>query len=66
MEYVNLDDDRERHWRMAFEDNDGGVDYTKAFLYDKRWDVYVNEKENLLKDGYLVKVVGHDKKKVIW
>ena len=26
MEYVNLDDDRERHWRMVFEDNDGGVE----------------------------------------
>ena len=51
MKYVNLDDDRERHWRMAFEDNDGGVDYTKAFLYDKRWDVYVNEKEIYLRMG---------------
>ena len=24
MDYVNLDDKRERHWRMVFEDNDGG------------------------------------------
>ena len=44
MEDVNLDDERERHWRMVFEDNDGGMDYEKALLHAKRWDVYVNEK----------------------
>ena len=26
MDNVNLDDERERHWRMVLEDNDGGVD----------------------------------------
>ena len=25
MDDANLDDERERHWRMVFEDNDGGV-----------------------------------------
>ena len=39
---VNLDNERERHWRMVFEDNDGGVDYAKALLHAKMWDVYVN------------------------
>ena len=23
---VNIDDKRERHWRIVFEDNEGGVD----------------------------------------
>ena len=66
MEDINLDDERELHWRMVFEDNDGGVDDAKELLHDKRWDIYVNEKENLVKGVYLVEVVGHDKKKVIW
>ena len=48
------------------EDNDGGVDDAKALLHAKRWDIYVNEKEKLVKGGYSVEVVGHDKKKVIW
>ena len=66
MDDVNLDDERERHCRMVFEDNDGGVDDAKALLHAKRWDVYVNEKENLVKGGYFVEVVGHDGKKVVW
>ena len=57
---------RERHCRMLFEDNDGGVDDAKALLHAKRWDVYVNEREKLVKGGYLVEVVSHDGKKVIW
>ena len=52
MDYVNLDNKRERHWRMVFEDNDGGVDDPKSLLHAKKWDVYVNEKENLVKGGY--------------
>ena len=43
MEYVKLDDERERHWRMASEDNYGGVDDAQALLHAKRWDIYVNE-----------------------
>ena len=43
MEDINLDDERGRHWRMVFEDNDGGVDYAKALLHAKGWYVYVNE-----------------------
>ena len=43
MENISLDDERERHCRMLFEDNDGGVDDAKAFLHAKRWDIYVNE-----------------------
>ena len=66
MEDANLDDDRERHWRMVFEDNDGGVDDKNALLHAKGWDLYVNEREKLVKGGYLVEFVGHDKRKVIW
>ena len=25
MDDANLDDERERHWRMVFEDNEGGL-----------------------------------------
>ena len=44
MEDVKLDYERERHWRMVFEDNDGGVDYKKVLLHSKRWYIYMNEK----------------------
>ena len=36
---VNIDDERDRHWRMVFEDNDGGVDDNKTLLHANRWDV---------------------------
>ena len=62
MEEVRLDDEWEHHWRMVLEDNYGVVDNEKALLHAKRWDVYVNEKENQVKGGYLVEVVGHDEK----
>ena len=42
MEYVNLDDERECHWRMVFKDNDEGVEDAKTLLHAKRWDLYVN------------------------
>ena len=51
---------------MVFEDNDGGVDDKKALLHANRWDVYINEKQKLIKGGYSVEVVGHDGKKVLW
>ena len=42
MEDVKLDYEKECHWIMFFEDNDGGVDGKKALLHAKRWDVYVD------------------------
>ena len=42
MEYVKLDDKKDRKWRIVFEDNDGGVDDKKSILHAKRWDVYMN------------------------
>ena len=62
---INIDDKRERHWRNVFEENEGGVD-EKALLHAKRWDLYLYEKDKLVKGKYLVEVVGHDNKKVIW
>ena len=38
----------------------------KALLHAKRWDLYLNEKEKLVKGKYSVEVVGHDKKRVLW
>ena len=66
MEDVKLDDERERDWRVVFEENYGRVDYKKALIHAKRWDVYVDEKENLIKVGYFVEVVGSDRRKVHW
>ena len=51
---------------MVLEENDGGVDNAKAFLHAKGWDIYMNEKEKIVKGGYLVEVVDHDKKKFLW
>ena len=65
MDDVNIDDKRERHWRIFFEGNEGGVD-EKALLHAKRWDLYLNEKEKLVKGKYSVEVVVHNKKKVLW
>ena len=66
MDNANLENERERHWRMVFEDNDGGVDDANALLHAKMWDVYVNEKEKIFKCGYSVEVVGYDKKKFLY
>ena len=51
---------------MVFEDNNGGVDNKKAIINAKRWDVYTNEKEALVKGGYYVGVSGYYGKKVLW
>ena len=48
----------------VFEENHGGVDNKRAFLHAKMWDIYVNENKKLIKGGYLVEVVGSDRKKV--
>ena len=66
MDDVNLDDEGGCHWRILFEDNYQGVDDTKAFLHANMWDLYVNEMIKLVKGGYLVEVVVHDKKEVLW
>ena len=65
MDDVNSNDEREHHWRNIFEDNDGGVD-EKALLHAKRWDLYLYKKESLVKGKYLVEVVGHGMKNVLW
>ena len=35
----------------------------KALLHAKRWDLYLNERESLVKGNYLVEVFGRDNKK---
>ena len=42
MDDVNLDNERERHCRMVFKENYGGVDDAEALLHANRWDIYVN------------------------
>ena len=42
MEDVRISNERERHWRMVFDYNEGGVDNQKAIIYSKRWYLYVN------------------------
>ena len=49
-----------------FGENDGGLDYKKSLLHAKRWDVCINEKENIIKGRYLLEFLGHDGKKVLW
>ena len=51
---------------MVFYDNDGGEDDKKPLIHAKRWDVYVNEKANIIKGGYSLEVVSYYEKKVIW
>ena len=63
---VVLDDQRERHWRMVFQDNNGGVDGTKALLHANKWDVYNSDNEASVKGGYLVEVSDKERKKIIW
>ena len=38
----------------------------KALLHAKRWYLYLNERDKLVKGKYSVEVVGHDKKNVHW
>ena len=38
----------------------------KALIHAKCWGLYLNEKEILMKCKYLVEVLGHDKKKLLW
>ena len=33
------DDQIQLHWRMFFQDNNGGLDGMKYFIHDKKWDV---------------------------
>ena len=65
MEDVRLDEKIKRQWRMIFEGNDGGLDNQEAIIHSKRWDVYMNEKNALIRGGYSVEVSGYDGNKVI-
>ena len=43
---------------MVFEDNGEGVDYEKAVLHAKSWDLYKNYKKSLTNSVYYVEVEG--------
>ena len=66
MEYVNLDDNREHHWKMVFEGNDVGVDGENTLVHAKSWYFYVNEDKKLIRAWYLVDCFGSFGKKVLW
>ena len=51
---------------MIFEDNNGGMDGTKALLHAKKWDVYNSEKQALVKGGCLFEVSDKDWKRLIY
>ena len=42
------------------------MDAKKALLHAKRWDVYVNEKGNIIKGWFLVELIGSDERTVLW
>ena len=66
MENTRLDDKRQNHWRLFFEDNKEGMYDGKTILNDKMWDVYTHKKRLLIKGGYSMEVPTQDGKKVIW
>ena len=40
---MKLYNERECHWKMVFEENDGGVENKKVLLHYNMWDIYKNE-----------------------
>ena len=57
MDDVNIDNEKEQHWRNVFEENEGGVDDKKVFLCAKRCDLYVNKKEQLVRVNIWLKLL---------
>ena len=51
---------------MVLKGNYVGVDDKKEYLHAKRWNVYMNEKKNIIQSGYSVEVVGYDGKNFHW
>ena len=66
MENMEVDNERKNHFRMVFDDNEGGWYYDKPFLHAKIWDVPMSEKWSLIKGGYSVEVSGYEGKKLVW
>ena len=61
-----FDDERERHWGMIFDDNNGRVDGTNNLLHAKKWYVCNSQNAALVKVRYWVEVAEKDRNKVIW
>ena len=66
LEDMRINNERERQWRVVFEDTGIGTEYEKSLKNYKRCDVYMSEKIFLTKGGYYVEVSGCDRKKLIW
>ena len=66
MEDMRLNNKIYHHWRVVFEDNYGGLGNQKAIIHAKRWDIYLNKKEALIRGGDSMVVSGSDGKEVIW
>ena len=54
MDETTVDYERERHWKMVFDKNEIGGYYKKYLPYSKRRDVFMIEKQSLIKGGYYV------------
>ena len=42
------------------------MDNEKEILHAKKWGIYMNKKRLLIRGRYSVKVLGSDRKKVVW
>ena len=65
MEDMAADDERERHWRIEFDENEGGIDDNNVLLHAKRWYVFMSEKKLLIKGGYSLSVSVYGVKMVL-
>ena len=65
-EDMGLDNKKQHHQGMVFEDSGGGVGEEKTILHANIWYVYMKQKWLLIKGGYYVEGSGYYWKKVVW
>ena len=63
---IILDNERECHWGVVFEDNSSGKDNKESFLRANRQYLYRRYKLSFVKCGYYVVVSGSYGKNLIW
>ena len=56
-----MEDSREEHWRYVYEDGND-----KKNIHALRWDVYIKEKEDLIKGEFLVSVSHPKEGNIVW
>ena len=54
MDDVRLNNKRQSYWRVVFGDNKGRLYDEKYIIHDKRWYVYMENKQSLIKGEYYV------------